>query len=52
MFQIGDLVRLLAPFDVVYPGEFTVEGVRTLPDGHTAVTIFGADFDPIFLEKV
>lgn len=53
MLNVGDKVKLLSPFDVVYPGEFTIESIRTLDDGSTAVRIsMGADFDPQFLEKV
>ncbi len=53
MFNIGDTVKLLPPFSLVYGGEYVVEDVRVLEDGSTAVRIsMGADFDPQFLEKI
>ena len=53
MFNTGDKVKLLNPFGEVYPDVFTVESVRVLEDGSTAVRIsLGADFSPEFLEKI
>ena len=53
MLNVGDTVKLLSPFDVIYPGTFTIESIRTLEDGNTAIRIsMGSDFDPQFLEKI
>lgn len=51
--QGGDKVRVLAPFDQHYPGEYTLEDLILSEDGSRAWTLSGvanAAFDPIYLE--
>jgi hypothetical protein len=51
----GDKVRVLAPFDQHYPGEYTLAEHILSEDGTTAWTLVGVDeaaFDPIYLELV
>ena len=46
-FSVGDIVRVLSPFDSIYPDSYEVIGVSG-----EAVNIAGVDFAPIYLEKV
>lgn len=47
----GDTVRVLAPFDATYPGEYEITEVITHPDGQVAYVLgdIGA-FDAKYLE--
>lgn len=48
-FVVGDIVRVLPPFNTAYPDEYVIEAIKE--DG-TCVICGDRDFDPIFLEKV
>lgn len=47
--SVGDIVRVLPPFDTAFPDEYVIEEIK--PDG-TCVICGDRDFDPIFLQKV
>ena len=47
--QVGDVVRVLPPFTIAFPYEYTVLEVKA--DG-TCVIEDDRDFDPVYLEKV
>lgn len=50
MIQIGDIVRVLAPFNVAFPHEYEVCGINA---DTGAYQICGdRDFAPEYLEKV
>lgn len=51
--QIGNTVRILAPFSDSYPGEYQITEVVTYEDGQT-VFMLGelGGFDPRYLELV
>ena len=52
--MIGATVRVLAPFDAAYPGEYQVEREETTADGATAYFVAGIEggFDARFLEVI
>jgi hypothetical protein len=47
--QVGDVVKVLAPFNEAFPDVYAVEAVK--PDG-TCVIAGDRDFDPVYLEKI
>lgn len=47
--NIGDIVRVLSPFNQAFPFEYTIIDIH--PNG-VCVICEDRDFDPIFLEKV
>jgi len=50
MLQVGDKVRVLAPFNVAFPDVYTIDGINAETG---AFQIMGdRDFDARFLEKV
>jgi hypothetical protein len=51
MYQVGDTVRVLPPFDEAFPGQRVVTEIVHNPDG-TGVYILGeaGGFDAIYLE--
>lgn len=49
MFQVGDNVRVLAPFDTAFPGVYPIEYIKD--DGTCGICV-DRDFAPIYLEKV
>ena len=48
MFSVGDLVRVLPPFDEAFPDAYPVEEVK---DDGTCVICGDRDFAPCFLER-
>lgn len=49
MLKVGDAIRVLAPFDVAFPGQYLIEYI----DENGVCGICGdRDFDAIYLEKV
>ena len=52
-FMVGEMVRVLPPFDESFPGEYEITDVVRNPDG-TTVYILGelGGFDAIYLEAV
>ena len=52
MYQIGDKVRVLAPFDACFPGTHTVTAIIHSADGTIAYILGDAGgYDAIFLER-
>lgn len=47
--QVGDIVKVLPPFDGAFSGAYAIEDIK--PDG-TCVIAGDRDFDPIYLEKI
>ena len=45
--KIGDIVKVLYPFNYAFPDAYPVEAVK--PDG-TCVICGDRDFDPVYLE--
>ena len=54
MFNVGDKVRVLPPFEAVYPGEYTVAAVDTDIEGGPVFFLEGVEsgFDARYLEGV
>lgn len=49
MLAVGDIVRVLPPFDLAFPDTYPVDDIK--PDG-TCVICGDRDFAPEFLERV
>lgn len=50
MLNVGDIVRVLPPFDVAFPGTYVIESTNAETGAFRIAD--GRDFDPIYLEKV
>lgn len=48
--QVGDIVRVLAPFNVAFPDTYEVTGINEVTGALQILD--GRDFDAVFLEKV
>lgn len=49
MLQVGDTVRVLAPFTIAFPDVYVIEFIK---ENGVCVIAGDRDFDPIYLEKV
>jgi hypothetical protein len=46
--QVGDIVRVLYPFNTAFPGAYPIEAIH---ENGVCVICEDRDFDPVYLEK-